>query len=328
MNFKDIRGQKSALEKIRADIKRKKLSGAYLFTGPPGVGKQMTAISFAKALNCKMDSLNGCDRCSSCVKMEKMNHPNLRIINPEGESIKIEQIRNLKTESSFRVYEGRKKVWIINEAEKLTPQAANSLLKILEEPPGYLIIILITHIPGFLPPTILSRCRVVEFSSLSCQDISEILKNKVDMPAHLIPLISQLAQGSMSEALKLVRKEEIFQEREIIFKLIQKRKSLSGEVFRLSERWSTENSSDIETLLNIVLLFLRDLLMIKIAPDVPVFNHDKANELVNIKDTYSLSQLYKGIEAVKKSKFFIQANVSCQLALEVMWMKILYPEYT
>ena len=103
---------------------------------------------------------------------------------------------------------------------------------------------------------------------------------------------------------------------------------MSGEVFRLSERWSTENSSDIETLLNIVLLFLRDLLMIKIAPDVPVFNQDKANELVNIKDTYSLSQLYKGIEAVKKSKFFIQANVSCQLALEVMWMKILYPEYT
>ena len=201
-------GQNLALQRIKTDIKEKKLPGAYLFTGPSGVGKLMAAVSFARALNCKEDNLIGCGQCSSCHKMEHGNHPNLRIVNPDGQSIKIEQIRSLRTESGYTLYEGRKKVWIINEAEKLTRETANSLLKILEEPPPQLIIVLITHMPCSLLLTILSRCRVVQFSHLSCQHIGEILKKRTTATDTLAFLVSQLAQGSMSEALKLVQEKD------------------------------------------------------------------------------------------------------------------------
>lgn len=327
MNFSDIKGQDLALEKIQADIKKERLFGAYLLTGPPGVGKKMAAIGFTKALNCKQDNLRGCEKCSSCLKMEKNNHPNLRIVTPEGESIKIRQIRSLKVESGYKIYEGRKRVWIIDEAEKLTQQAANSLLKIMEEPPQDLILILITHVPKFLPSTVLSRCRTVHFSALSCQHMSEILKKKTPLPDHVVSVISQLAQGSMSEALKLAQREDVFQERETIFKLIRRGKSLSLQVFELSERWCMKENSEIETLLNMILFFLRDILMLKMERSFSVFNQDKRGELLNLKETFSFSQLYKGIQAVEESKTFIQANVSTQLVLEGMWMRILYPEY-
>jgi len=325
MNFNSILGQNSALKIIQADMKGGNLSGAYLFSGPSGVGKLMAGVSFAKALNCKEDNLIGCERCSSCIKMEKSNHPNLRLISPEGKSIKIDQIRNLKIESGYTLYEGKKKVWIINEAEKLTQEAVNSLLKILEEPPNNVIIILITHVPTSFPSTILSRCRIVQFVALSHQCLSEILKKRNEVTPHLIPLISELAQGSMSEALKFTQEKDIFQEREIIFKLIQKRKSLSLEVFKLSERWSAKKNS-IETLLNMVLFFLRDILMLKVGTSFALFNQDKKDELFAIKDVYSFSDVYKGIEAVEESKIFLRANVSTQLVLEGMWIKIIYPE--
>jgi len=288
----------------------------------------MAAVSFAKALNCKEDNLKGCKSCSSCLKIEKGNHPNFRMITPDGESIKINQIRTLKIELGYKIYEGKKRVWIIDEAEKLTQQAANSLLKVMEEPPGDLVLILITHLSRFLPATVLSRCKIIQFSALSAQHISEILREKAKLQEHLIPLVSGLAQGSVGEAFRLAQNEDIFQEREKIFKLVKEGKPLSAKVFELSEKWCKRESSEIEALLNMVLFFIRDILMLKIGEMPSVFNKDKVEELSSLKDKYSFSTLYKGIEAVEESKTFIQANVSTQLAIEGMWMRILYPEYS
>jgi len=274
MAFREILGQSLALKILQKDLTGKDLSGGYLFTGPSGVGKKMAAISFAKTLNCKEGGTDSCEKCSSCLRIEKMSHPNLRIISPEGDSLKINQIRQLKTEVGYRIYEGKKRVWVLDEAEKLTLEAANSLLKILEEPPDDLIIILITHIPRLLPSTIISRCRVVQFLPLSNHHLCRLLKKRDDVPTHLIPLISELAQGSMGEALKLAREEDIFREREEVFRLIQEGVSISQKIFELSERWSTRQSSRLETLLNMVLFFLRDLLLLKLNPSVPLINPD------------------------------------------------------
>lgn len=323
MNFRDILGQDVSLKLLQKDIAKSSLPGAYLFTGPSGIGKRMTAISFAKALNCKEKGTDGCNRCSSCIRIESMNHPNLRIINPEGESIKISQIRQLKTETGYKIYEGGKRVWIIDDAEKLTSEAANSLLKILEEPPADLIIILITSIPQILPSTIVSRCRILHFSPLKKEYIGKILMEETNTPEKLIPLISHLAQGSVSEALKLIKEKTIFQEREKIIELIKEKKVESQKIFHLSERWSNQKNPILQTLLNIVIFFLRDILVLKLDSSFPLINQDKASELVKLKDNYSFSELYKGIEAVEKSKNLLQANISTQLTVEGMWIKIL-----
>jgi len=327
VNFKDILGQEPALNKLQKDIKEEKFPGAYLFAGPDGVGKKMAAICFAKALNCKKGKM-GCSSCSSCIKMDKMVHPNLRIVAPQKSSIKIDQIRDLKKESSTKIYEGKKKVWIIDEAEKLTQEAANSLLKILEEPPPYLIIILVTSTPRLLPSTVLSRCRILQFLPLSRENIERILKDKKITEENLIPLISCLSQGSVSKALQISQREEILREREIILNLLKERKSLSAEIFKISERWSSQKNKTIDILLNMLLLFLRDIMMLKVGENEnAIFNKDKKEEISKLKETYSILHLCRAIKEVEKSRILIQENISSQLVLEVMWIKILYPEY-
>jgi len=326
VTFSEIQGQDKALRILQKDLEKGNLYGAYLFVGPAGVGKKLAAINFAKALNCKESKIDGCNRCSSCIRINKMSHPNLRILSPKEESFKIEQIRQLKSNVGYKIFEGKKKVWIMDEAEKLTPEAANSLLKILEEPPPDHIIILITHAPHLLPSTIISRCRVVNFLPLKNKDICKLLQKRGDTPPHLIPLVSQLAQGSISEALKLIKEKDIFEERERILKLIQKGKKAPQEIFELSKRWHTKQSSHLETLLNMILFFLRDLLLLKLNISFPLINQDKIDKLRKLKEDYTFSQLYRGIEAIEQAKMYLNANVSPQLVLEEVWLKIFYPE--
>lgn len=321
MNFKDILGQQMSLKLLQKDIAAGNLPGAYLFSGPPGVGKKMAAISFAKALNCEKNGIDGCNRCSSCIRIDKLNHPNLRIVTPEGDSIRIDQIRELKEEAGYKMYEKGKRVWIIDDAEKLTIEAANSLLKILEEPPTDLTVVLVSSAAWLLPSTIVSRCRVVNFLPLKKEHIGKILMKKDNVPEKLVPLISHLSQGSVSEALKLLEEKTIFQEREKIIQLF-KEKKLSQSIFDLSERWNNQKKSVVETLLNITIFFLRDILILKLDPSFPTINQDKVNELIEIKDNYSFAELYTGIEAVENSRSLIQANVSTRLVVEGMWMRI------
>lgn len=326
MAFREILGQFPALSILQKDIATGNLSGAYLFIGPAGVGKKMAAVSFAKTLNCQEGSTDSCERCSCCLRIERMNHPNLRIVTPEKDSLRISQIRELKSQVTYRIYEGKKRVWILDGAEKLTLEAANSLLKILEEPPDDLIIILITAIPKLLPSTIISRCRVIQFLPLKTSHLQKLLSKEDNVSAPLVPLISELAQGSMSEALKLIKEKQLFQEREKIFQLLREGVALTQEVLDLSERWSEKESLWLDTLLNMVLFFLRDLLIIKLSSSFSLVNQDKKELLFSLKDRYSFSQLYRGVEAIEKAKTLLRANVSAQLILEWMWMRIFFPE--
>lgn len=324
--FSEIIGQDRAVRVLQNDISTGNLAGAYLFVGPPGVGKKMAAVSFAKTLNCRRGKRNSCNKCPSCRKIEKMSHPNLRMLSPQGESFRINQIRQLKSEIGYSLSEGKKRIWVMDEAEKLTLEAANSLLKILEEPPSSDIIILITHVSRLLPPTIISRCRVVHFLPLTSQHIQKLLKKLDDVPSHIISLVSELAQGSVSEALKLISEENIFEEREKIFELICEGEKALQEVFEISERWSHYQSSHLESMLNIFLFFLRDLLLLKSNISIPLLNQDKTEKLQDLKENYSFSQLYRGTEAVENTKFYLNANLSTQLVLEEMWLRFFYPE--
>ncbi len=323
MAFSDVLGQKRAIDILRKDLDSGNLYGGYLFTGPAGVGKKLVALNFAKAINCQRKKVDCCDDCSSCRRMNKMNHPNLRLISPERGSLRIEQIRDLKTEVGCKIYEGKKKIWILDESDKLTPEASNSLLKILEEPPHNLVIILITHLPALLPATVVSRCKIIEFSPLKKTDLHNLLL-KNNTPSELIPLVSELAQGSIGEALKLVKEEEIFQEREKIFNILTGKASSLEEVFDLCENWSNKENSYFQTFLNIILYFLRDILLLKLDPACSLINVDKKQEMLNLKDNYSFRCLCEGIEVLKKVRHLLISNVSPRLTFEWMWMRLLF----
>ena len=144
-----------------------KVSGGYIFSGPEGIGKKMVAKIIAQKLNCTADLNKPCGSCSSCLRIQKLQHPDVHIIENDESQIKIEDIRDIKREASFRPYEGVMKVFIIDNAHKLNSEAANALLKILEEPPKDSVIILITHKVQTIFKTVLSRCKQIRFASLA-----------------------------------------------------------------------------------------------------------------------------------------------------------------
>jgi DNA polymerase III delta' subunit len=153
---------------LREAGERERLHGAYLFYGPRGTGKLREAVALAKSLNClssKQPGGDACDLCLSCKKIEGSNHPDVRIVGPEDGEIRIDQIRNLQGDIFFKPLEGRKKVYILTEADRMTTQTANAFLKTLEEPPEGVHFILITEESHSLLPTLLSRCQKVRFHS-------------------------------------------------------------------------------------------------------------------------------------------------------------------
>ncbi|MFH1198999.1 MAG: AAA family ATPase [Candidatus Omnitrophota bacterium] len=163
MSFSDIKGQDSSLEILQGHMKNARLARGYLFLGPEGVGKVLTAKTLAKALNCKENNLDSCDKCPSCLKIESNQHPDVHIVDSEDAEIKIEDIRNLQSQISLRPYEGRFKVFIIKNAHSLNQASGNAFLKTLEESPGESVIILLSDKPNLLLKTIISRCQAIKF---------------------------------------------------------------------------------------------------------------------------------------------------------------------
>ena len=166
-----------AIQLLKAQIKNSSLAQSYLFTGPDGVGKSLTAKAFAKAVNCQEPGVSSCDRCVSCMKIEKDAHPDVHVIDVQEAEIKIEYIRQLQSEISLRPYEAKYKFFIIRNAHNLNIASASAFLKTREEPPLKSLIVLITEKPALLLKTIISRCRVLKFRPLTREGLREVLIN-------------------------------------------------------------------------------------------------------------------------------------------------------
>ncbi len=197
MSLKKVIGQPKAIAMLLGMIQRHRIASSYLFCGEPGIGKKLTAIHFAKALNClnagdraqgrkdaeatnENESGDGdaCDVCTSCTKIDAGIHPDFLMVEPEDRIIKIDEIRMIEEALSYKPFEGRRKVIIIDEAESMNISAANAFLKTLEEPPADSVVILITARPGVLPDTVRSRCSRINFYPLSDDSCRQVLAGR------------------------------------------------------------------------------------------------------------------------------------------------------
>ena len=202
MAFKDIAGNSRVKRILRRALQRHRLPNSLLFSGPAGVGKTATAVTVAKALNCKAGKDDACEECESCKAIEAGRFPDVLGIAPEKEVIKIEQMRFIKQMAYLKPFSGTKRVFIVEQAEKMNEESANSLLKVLEEPPSFTHVILVTSNPFLILPTIRSRCQVLGFSNIGREEIERILAEQ-GYPEEQAKALSIIVGGNLEKAMGL-----------------------------------------------------------------------------------------------------------------------------
>lgn len=228
--FNDIIGNDENKKKLEYIVKNNNISHSYIFSGISGIGKFMFAEEFAKAILCLDNEKKPCNNCRACKSFENNNNPDIIIIDEQDESIKTEQIKELVKNVLEKPIQGEKKIYIINNSENMTREAQNSLLKTLEEPPEYVIVILITSNENLLLNTIKSRCIKFQFQNLSDEEIKQYFRmaNQV-----IDDSIIKIFGGSIEKALKLKDNLDTYKNIKNIFKNIE---NLSGlQILNLKE---------------------------------------------------------------------------------------------
>ena len=306
MYFKNIMGQSFAKKYLSNSIKKDKINHAYLFEGIDGVGKTTFTKEFAKIL----------------LKKENIdNNPDFIYIKPQGSSIKISQIRDLQSDVIIKPH-GDYKIYVINNAEKMTIESQNALLKTLEEPPGYVIIILLTNNKNSLLDTIKSRCDIVKFLPIPSIELKEYLKLK-GIEEKRASILATFSRGSISKALELSESSEFMLMREDIQNNIQTILDKNiVDILELTNKYDKYRDNIIEVL-DLTLNYFRDIMMLKenINKDM-IINIDKITFLQNMSKKINYSQVSRIIDIIEETKKKLRSNCNFNLSIQVMSLNI------
>ncbi|MBM4277576.1 MAG: DNA polymerase III subunit delta' [Deltaproteobacteria bacterium] len=323
MSFKDVMGHERPINLLQRAIAQEKVVHSYLFLGNEGIGKSLVALQFAKALNCLEGENNpdGCDRCPSCKKIDHHLHPDVSLIEPEGQTLKVDQVREMQRALAYRPYEGRRRVFILAAADRMAPNMSNTLLKTLEEPPLHTLIILLANSPKWILPTILSRCRSIRFNPLPPHLVSDWLMKEKGLEEKEAHLLASLSEGSPGKALEI--KEEIAAiPRKELLKGWMGSKLLSIEE---KEGWveslpsQPSQRENLHLVLEMAKTLLRDLIVLKTSVEVSRLIHsDLAEEMEQIAGQWDLSSLLRRMEILHQTSRVIKGNANTRLSLEAM----------
>ena len=309
MRFSDCLGQNKPISIINSYIEKNCFSGGYIFSGPEAVGKKMVAKIIAQALNCTAGVNKPCGSCSSCLKTEKLQHPDLHIIENGESQIKIEDIRGMQRQASLRPYEGVMKVFIIDNAHRLNAEAANSLLKLLEEPPKDSLFILITHKPQTIFKTVLSRCKAIKFAPLARMSLEATLIKDYAVDKSAAHFLAFYGEGRLGLALKL-KDSQVLKEKNRIF-----------DSFLLSENpldyhFAGESKEQLRIFLNILASWFRDIYLLKAnARQTDVIHVDRQGDLLQASQKYSFKQLDDILSSIAESLLYLDKNINTKLLL-------------
>lgn len=313
MPFEHILGQSRPLNIVRRMLSSGKVPHAFLFTGIAGVGKYTTAMALARALNCRHSTSDFCGTCVSCKKIEAGTHPDISLIGPEKNVIKIAQIRNLQQDIVFEPIEATWRVVIIDQAETMNKETANCLLKTLEEPPSATVLILVASATSRLLPTVLSRCQKIVFAPLSRHTLQTLLENE-GTPREQAQAVVAHAHGSLHRARQLLDTSLIDDFAALTTTMtapdtIETCLELAGTLSKSPERLSP--------LLILLLEWLRDVLLYRQGAETQqFFNADKPESLMLAAQQIEPYRLEKKITQVLHLMSAQHHNINMQLGLE------------
>jgi DNA polymerase III subunit delta' len=322
-SFEHIIGQENAIGALQAAIHGGKLAHAYLFAGPAGVGKYTTAIALAQLLNCTEST--GCGQCLACEKIANQTHPDVTTLRPDGRSIKIDAVRQLEELLAYAPHEGRRRLVIIDEAEKLTLAAANAMLKSVEEPRSATVFIFVTGAAHQLVATLRSRCQRLRFSPLSTQHTLEIVRRHDSSGEEIHGAAVALAEGSPGRALELLASEQTGKAEEIGRNLLSAARSDTvAQIFAAAADAGRDRNILLDAL-RFVRVWLRDVLLAKeVGSDSALIDNPNIEAFTRQlnADTTSQRRILSQLRAVQAAHQALQANANPALTLETLMLNL------
>ncbi len=328
--FADIIGQEQIKEHLRNALERQKISHAYILNGERNSGKEFIAKIFASALQCeKPDGSSGipepCGECRSCKQMVNKNQPDVKYISHEKPgSIGVEDIRSqINHDVAIKPYSSPRKVYIINEGEKMTVQAQNALLKTLEEPPEYTVILILTTNVESLLPTVLSRCIVLNMKPVRDGQIKRFLMETMQVPDYKADLCAAFARGNIGKAKLLASSEEFEHVKEEAVTLLKYINDMEISEIVAAIKKINEYKLDVNDYFDILAIWYRDVLLFKATNDA---NHlifkEEIQYIRKVADRSAYEGIEKIIHALDKSKQRLNANVNFDLTMELLLLTI------
>lgn len=327
MNFDDIIGQSMMVKSLKSIIKEGKAANGYIFSGPKGCGKKMTAFTFALALNCSASyGEKPCGTCSSCIRLQNGNHPNIEVIKPKGASIKIEQIKQIISEVSKKPFENGYKIIILESADKMTPQAQDAFLKTLEEPPESTIFMLLVENQYSLLPTVLSRCQTFSLRSVALDEVEKYLKSRLDYSDSQIKLATANSNGIIGRAVEMLKDENYFKQRDDFFVIVdQVFKADYTKVSELTAR-TIDGKPKAEAFVDFLMTWFRDILVYREmsqANNGLIINIDRLSDISRHSELLNDTVLDGIIANIKRAMEYIKHNVSIKNGIEGMLLNIM-----
>lgn len=329
MPFHDCIGHHQSIAFLQSAVVHERLAHAYLFHGEEAIGKRLTAIRLAQALNCEQppesENLNSCGACRSCQQIEARAHPDFFVIEPDREQatqqIKIEQVREIEHQIMYRPLIGERKICLIDDADRMTIGAANALLKTLEEPPAHSLFLLISSRPAALPATIRSRCQSLRFTTPARTQVEAALILKRELPPTDARFLAIISEGRIGEALRADVNETRSRQQELVD--LVRPQSLQSIGSILSSAEAIAKTDRAQETLTWLTRWIRDLVLLQIGGDRDqiLYLDDLATLETYAKqaDTDSLLDLLREIELTEQRA---TRHLNLHMALETILLRL------
>ena len=318
--FHDILGHEQIIAHLQNAIEEDKVSHAYIFNGPEASGKMMLAEAFAMALQCEGEGKRPCLECRSCRQAADHNQPDIIYVSHEKpNTIGVDDIRTqINNDIDIKPYSSRYKVYIVDEAQKMNQQAQNALLKTIEEPPAYAIILLLTTNADSFLQTILSRCITLNLKAVKEDKIKEYLMKHYQIPDYQADICAAFSQGNVGKAIQLASSEEFGELKASVLQLMKRREDIDLYEMTGAVKQIAEYKLSVNDYFDLMMIWFRDVLYLKATNDVDglIFK----DEVYDIKKQ-AAKRYYQGIEtileALEKAKIRLNANVNFDLVIEL-----------
>ena len=323
--FRDVIGHNQIVEHLKNAIRMEKISHAYIFNGESNAGKMMLAEAFAMALQCENHGDEPCMECRSCHQAKEHNQPDIIYVSHDKPNvISVDDIRQqLNNDIVIKPYNSKYKIYIVDEAEKMNVQAQNALLKTIEEPPAYGIILLLTTNADSFLPTILSRCITLNLKSVNEDLIKSHLMKKYQIPDYQADVCAAFAQGNVGKAIQLAASDEFNELKSSALSIVKKLEDM--DLYELNQliKQINEFKPKIQEYFDLLTLWFRDVLYLKATSDVN--NLIFKDEVYDIKKQ-AAKRSYSGIETIlqtlEQSRVRLNANVNFDLVIELLLLTI------